>query len=268
MNSVTRCNRIAGESWLEAHSTPSVRVVAIVLIVLVLPMSTRAAAAATKLADLSTGVSTSGALIDFGAADDQWSVVSTPAGALNAQAKVVQRARESFVNYEPNARWISVDASTADFNAPAGFYTYATAFDLDFANGTNPIISGEYSADNRGISILLNGALVFVGPNAGAGACGGAACEEFKVSTSFVITQDAPFVQGPNTLAIIIENQDFAATNPTSVAVHASLTMEPVPLPPALWLMGSALGGVIAMWRRPAFTRTGGQLSAGLLARR
>jgi hypothetical protein len=198
---------------------------------------------AALVANLSTGVD-AGGLIPFGNADDDWTVISAPDGVPTGAATVVPRARSTFVDPEPSARWITPTAAT-NVDAPAGYYVYETTFMLEGGMQVTASVLGRYLADNRLIDIQLNGNVAFNGPNVSGAACGLSGCEEFGSFTGFSIDNTALFVDGVNVLRVKIENQP-SSTNPTQFAMDAGVFATPVPEPNGglLFLMG--LGALVA----------------------
>lgn len=180
-------------------------------------------AEATVVYDLSTGIDDSGNLIGFGVPDSRWVLVNAPAGVPQRNATVVPRARPSFVDFEPLARWVSPSVETGVEDAPFGLYTYEASFILTSEGGIAVTFSGEYAADNRLIDIRLNGTVAFIGPNSDGLSCPGTGCEEFIEPIEFVIDDQALFRGGLNLVQVTIENQGPTQTNPTSFVLRASV---------------------------------------------
>ncbi|WP_022948971.1 hypothetical protein [Methylohalobius crimeensis] len=129
-----------------------------------------------------------------------------------------------------------------NIDAPWGFYTYETRFNLDLASLDGISIQGRYAADNRLIEMRLNGNIAFVGPNISGASCSSTGCEEFTSPTPFSIADLSWFADGLNVLQVTIENQGPTTGNPTSFVLSGSVSAtrisEPATLP--LFLIGWA----------------------------
>ncbi len=146
----------------------------------------------------------------------------------------------------PLSSWISPVASGS---SPGGLYTYTTTFDLTgyFAPAT---LSGTWATDNIGVSILLNG------NNLGSSIPYGTAA--FNAPTNFSTSNSSYFVSGVNTLQFLVHNgqqvvnpSDF--DGPTGLRVtFDTVTVVPVPLPPALGLFALGLPFAAFVRRRLA----------------
>ena len=184
------------------------------------------AAAAIPILDISTGIDDHHTLIIYDTPDDDWSLIEAPSGVPLASALVVRPSRTRFADLEPEARWISANYETNYVDAPWGLYTYQISFLLDFRSASSFSIEGEYAADNRLMSIYLNGHTAFTGPHASGSGCPATGCEEFLSATHFLIAQPNLFVDGLNVMRVVIENQGPTYGNPTSWAMHAYINAQ------------------------------------------
>jgi hypothetical protein len=129
------------------------------------------------------------------------------------------------------------------FLGPAGPYEYETTFSLAGFNPSTAVINGQWSADNSGIEILLNGTPVFFTAN----------INQFQAGfANFSITSG--FKSGPNTLDFIITNSP-SSFNPTALRVEMTGTADPasaIPEPASLIVFGAfgCFGLVGYGWKR------------------
>lgn len=222
-----------------------------ILAVVMFLLSTRTAFS-IPIVNLSTG-SIDGGLIAYGSFDDQWNVVAAPSGIALVSATVVTPSRSHFANLEPDARWISVSTETNN-DAPWGYYTYETLFNIDLNALSAVSVYGQYAADNRLIDIRLNGNVAFVGPNVSGVSCPPLGCEEFIAPISFSINDSSWFVNGLNVLQVTIDNQGPTFGNPTSFVFNAAVDAIQVPEPSSIFILLGGLGAM-SLTRRPMRTR-------------
>lgn len=186
-----------------------------------------------------TGVDASGTpLVDGTIGDPHYTLQSVPSGGTTQI-----RVRTSSGGF-PIGPWVGDDSLSAwigpngsnDLNGPYGDYIYRTTFDLP-GPGT-VAITGQWSADNSGLNILVNNAVT------------GNTASEFTSWYSFTIS-DATGVQGANTLDFVVHN-DSPTSNPTGLRVEiSSAQFTPVPEPSMLaLLLGTAVTGLLACARR------------------
>lgn len=210
---------------------------------LILTLITSASAVATDI-DLSTGIDDTGGLITFGNADDTWTLVDAPDGVALGPIVVVEPARAGFLTLEPDARWVSPDTETNE-DAPFGPYTYQATFDTSGWTGAE--VSGSWGADNRLLQIRINSVIAFTGPNASGDDCPAAGCEEFNTPSSFIISnRSGLFVDGLNTIEVVINNDGPTSGNPTAFVLNAHVTETPadvtITVDPAAYPSGTDLG--------------------------
>jgi hypothetical protein len=183
-----------------------------------------------------TGVDASGTpLADGTVGDPFYSLVSVPDGSTTTIF-----TRTSAGGY-PIGPWLGDDSSSAwigpdndsSADGPSGDYDYQTTFDLTGLDPTTAILTGQWSTDDAGVDILINGQST--GLTAGG----------FSSWTPFVI--DSGFVAGVNTLDFIVDN----GSGPTGLRVEMTGTADPttVPEPASLPLLCAGLTA-LKMYRR------------------
>jgi len=170
-----------------------------------------------------TGVDGSGTpLADGTIGDPHYVLVSVPGGTTNI------RVRTSVGGY-PVGPWIGDDAISAwigpnsdiTVDGPVGHYDYRTTFDLTGLVPVNTSLTGQWSTDNEGIDILINGVST------------GNTASGFTTWSPFVI--NSGFINGVNTLDFIVNNDG----GPTGLRVELSGTSSVAPEPTSLLLIGA-----------------------------
>jgi PEP-CTERM motif len=171
-----------------------------------------------------TGVDGTGTPLPNGAAEIHYSLVSVPGGTTALQVA-------TSANGFPIGPWLGDDslsawigpASDTSLDGPAGIYDYQTTFDLTGFDPATASITGQWSMDDAGVDILING--VSTGP----------ASSDFTSWTGFSVSSN--FVAGINTLDFVINN----AGGPTGLRVEMSGSADPVPEPATMVLLGAGL---------------------------
>jgi hypothetical protein len=171
-----------------------------------------------------TGVDATGTPVSNNAPEQHYTLVSVPAGTNSVR---VATAANGF----PIGPWLGDDALSAwigpasdgALDGPVGTYDYRTTFDLTGFNPATASITGQWSMDNGGVNILING--VAINP----------VSSDFTSWRSFSVNSD--FVAGINTLDFVINNEG----GPTGVRVEMSGSASDAPEPAPIVLLGGGL---------------------------
>lgn len=139
--------------------------------------------------------------------------------------------------------WFAGDTSTSQWIAPQstyeppgsdpnpGYYGFRTTFDLGAINPSLVALAGQWSSDNNGVEIFLNGnALGFSTP-----------ADAFTGFHDFAVDAGSSFfVNGVNTLDFVVYNIAQTSSNPSGLRVEMTGTVIPEP---AFYQMGALLLG-------------------------
>jgi hypothetical protein len=106
-----------------------------------------------------TGVDASGAVLPDGTVGDpHYTLISVPGGTT--ATRIITSASgfpiPPYIGDNTFSRWIGPN-NTADIDGPAGTYVFRTTFDLTGFDFTTANIAGQWSTDNDGRDILING---------------------------------------------------------------------------------------------------------------
>jgi hypothetical protein len=164
----------------------------------------------------------------------------------------------AFLAQGPNSKWIApkTDQSVRE---NFGTYVYRITFSLAGFNPATATISGQWSIDNDGTDILING--VSTGQTT--------PIDAYDSFSPFSITSG--FVAGVNTIDFVLFNDPDSGryTNPTGLRVEISGTADPLPTPtptptggvpldiPALDPRAIALLTALLVWLRVGALRRG-----------
>jgi hypothetical protein len=202
-------------------------------------------ASAANIDIFNTGVDAGGAVVAHNTVGDlHYSLTSVPAGSVSEIRAITSAGGfpiGPWVGDNTESRWIGPN-NNGNLDGPGGEYKYETTFDLTGLIPGTALLTGQWSADNGGVDILLNGV------STGNTHPGGTTA--FTSFASFVI--DSGFIAGVNTLEFIVNNLPGNGDNPTGLRVEfREATASAVPLPAALPLMAAGLGAFGFMgWRR------------------
>lgn len=178
-----------------------------------------------------TGVDDMQTVLENGVAETHYIVVSTPDGSTPG----VRVATSS--NGYPIPPWLADNSvstwigpnTTAALDGVAGLYDYRTTFDLTGFDASTAALIGQWSVDNAGVDILINGHST------------GQTVASFNAFNSFSVASE--FISGINTIDFVVNNYD----GPTGLRVEGTLTADvavaSVPEPMSLAILGVGLVG-------------------------
>jgi autotransporter-associated beta strand protein len=173
--------------------------------------STNSAVAVVTVGNLftglfNTGLADNGTLLAGGAVDSHWTLSqSADPNYPGPSDFVITAPLSSYIANGPNSQWITPSDGG---NVAGGQFTYHTTFLLDTVDPSNSVIHGNWTSDNQGLDIQLNGVSQGI---TNFGAVGS--------FTPFTITNG--FVQGLNTLDCVITNLPGGGNNPSAIRVEA-----------------------------------------------
>lgn len=211
-----------------------------------------------------TGVSDSGSVLPDASVDPHYMLTSVPIGsglganAYIADSNVFPLDGGNWMADSSTSKWIAPTANQSTFvdAGHTGFYTYQTTFDLTGFDPNTAVITGQWSTDNAGEDILINGISTGVTHKDGS-------VPSYAFFSSFTI--NSGFKPGVNTLDFVVDNAPLNPSspspnlyNPTGLRVELSGTAMATPEPSTLTLQFfGALGLLLChRYRRRKAART------------
>jgi len=204
------------------------------------------ASAATIAGLYNTGVDNSGNVLAVGSQDNHY--VLTSYNVTSYFSDFVSPVQSTVVPYptawvipSQDSQWIGPQSHASGLTCdPVGVYTYTLTFYLKGLDSTTASISGKWATDNSAV-LLLNGHTIATK----IGEYGYSSLADFSQTGSY-------FVKGNNTLEFIVTNLDNGNNGNPSGLLVTGLTgsTSSVPLPAAVWLLGSGLLGLVGVRRK------------------
>lgn len=191
---------------------------------------------ASIVQSLNTGVTGGGSTLSNGTiGDPQYSLFSVPGGvsAIRILTSVGGYPVGPWLGDNTLSTWIGPN-NDASAHGPVGTYDYRISFDLTGFNFMTASITGQWSTDDAGTGVRLNGIST--------GATGG----NFLAWTPLTISSG--FNAGINTLDFLVLNDG----GPTGLRVEGAVSANSVPEPASLLLIGVGLVGFGIFRRRLA----------------
>ena len=199
----------------------------------------------------STGMSDAVTPLPDAAVDPHYTLTQVPAGSgfgpntYVVDSSLYPLATDEWMANSSTSKWISAQADQTTFpDDPDGNYAFRTTFDLTGFDPASAQIAGQWSIDDFGLDILINGV------STGNSHTDYSQAPIFQTFKSFSIS--AGFVAGLNSLDFLVRNEPLGGgINPMGLRVELSGTANPVPEPATLALTAvGTLGLIRTRWRR------------------
>jgi len=168
-----------------------------------------------------TGVDNAGSLLQAGAVDPHW-VLAQSSDAMypgpnaivgNEGWPILPAASGVYIANGPDSKWIAPRADFANGNLE-GNYTYRLTFDLAGLEPDSAILELRYTSDNSSPDVRINNVSTGYNYDGNFGA----------FSATFII--DSGFVDGLNTLDVVVNNATGPQPNPTAFRAEVTGTAD------------------------------------------
>jgi hypothetical protein len=248
------CREFSWQKWLDqpcfvqfpkATSTRKHRTMraikeTICITVIVLGLGVSARAGMITLYD--TGVNAGGTSLPDGTiGDSHYSLTSVPGGTTDIRVRTSAGGYPipPYIGDSPTSAWIGPN-NDLQVDGPIGNYTYQTTFNLTGLNPSTASITGQWSSDNNGVKILLNGADT-----------GNPGTSFTQFSSGYApFNISSGFVPGLNVLDFVVENGGGPTALRVEMTGSASSSSSSVPDDSTTpLLMGLAASGLAAARR-------------------
>ncbi len=166
-----------------------------------------------------TGLDDNGQLLAAETIDPYWKLVSSPDDDFPGPDVLTLKPGfpvGPWLAEGPNSKWVAPQSDQGKGNEP-GVYVYQLQFDLSGFDPETAKLVGQWTADDTGPEIVLNGESTGLKTSTGFNALGG----DFEITSGFVA--------GVNTIDFKAENGGDAA-NPTGIRISLSGTANSLPV--------------------------------------
>ena len=208
-------------------------------------------AQAATITLFNTGVDSAGVPLPNGSLESHYSLVSVPSGGttgIKVLTSVGGFPVGPWIGDNSTSAWIGPNTSQA--NGLGGLYDYQTTFSLTGLDASTASIIGQWSSDNAGVQIFLNG--VDIGPVGNP--YGTSSNYSFQQWATFSI--NSGFVSGLNKLDFFVTNGNGSEDTfgPTGLRVEMTGMASAVPEPStwAMMILGFLGVGFMAYHRKTA----------------
>jgi len=197
--------------------------------ILVLLFGASSIALAVPITLFNTGVDNSGSLLPAGSVDPHYTILETATSGIVIRDSIPG----SWIPNGPNSKWIWEDINGKPTSVIRSF---RTTFDLTGFDLSTVSISGDWSTDNSGLDILINGNST------------GITSPGFTSFTSFLVNSD--FVAGMNTLDFEVFDFGGIAGFRAELSGQGDLQAPVIPEPSTYLLFGIGILAIVGMGYR------------------
>lgn len=200
-------------------------------------------ALASPITIFNTGLDPLGAVLSGGSVDPHWTVDSTTAFVASESYPIVPAPGGLWIANDATSKWIAPDANVDQNFASFTTFTYRTTFDLTGFIPSTASLSGRFASDNQTMAVRLNSVDFLLSPS-----CADSTADVTCFTTWHPFSISSGFTSGVNTLEFQVLNGE----GPSGLRVEVAGTVEPVPEPGTLLLVGSGVSALVLRRRRKA----------------